>query len=84
MMQGMYWIALQMAEQQLSRVWEELWRLEQLIDAKEQECYEAKKAQMSPADICLIQDQLKWLAAAKTFWQDRLSELHAALVRPSG
>ena len=40
----MCWIALQMAEQEMNRIWEELGRLEQDIQAKEQALLEGIKA----------------------------------------
>lgn len=82
--QTVCWIALQMAQEEVEWLKEELKRVEQKIEAKEQELLEATKAKALSEVIALFKDQKDRLVnKEKDLWQ-QLSNLQICLASTSG
>ena len=80
MCQRMYWNALQMAQLQLDRLWEELQRVEQDIKDREKEL----KAATTERDSAIIQKGIDRLVQEKRDVRQQLSTLQAQLASPAG
>ena len=80
MCQRMYWNALQMAQQQLDRLWEELQRVEQDIKDREKEL----KAATTERGSAIIQKGIDRLVQEKRDVRQQLSTLQAQLASPAG
>ena len=75
----MYWNALQMAQQQLDKLWEELQRVEQDIKDREEEL----KAAMTERDSAIIQKGIDRLVQEKRDVRQQLSTLQTQLASPA-
>ncbi|CAL8464685.1 g4220 [Coccomyxa elongata] len=80
----MYWDALQMAQQELDRLRGNLERVEQDIQASEQELREVTKAKKLPEIIAVIRKRKDRLVSKKKDMRQQLSALQTQLISPAG
>jgi len=73
-----------MAQQEVDRLWAELQRVEQKIEAKEQELREVVKAKESPELIASIGKERDRLVDNQKDLRHQLSALQIRLATPSG
>lgn len=68
--------ALKIAQEEMSRIWQELWRVDQVFKAQQQDLIKAMEADKSPD---LVREEKDWLAdKEKEMWQ-HLTALHEGL-----
>lgn len=73
-----------MAQQEMNTLREEMQRVEQDIEAKEQENWEDTMATEAPEFIALRKQEREWLVEKKKDMRQQLSALHAQLAGPAG
>lgn len=79
----MYWDALQMAQQEIDRLWGKLERVEQDIQASKQELREVTKAMELPEIIAVIRKRKDRLVENKKDMRQLLNALQTQLIGPA-